>query len=287
MAAKPRLVASYFTLAGQVLPLEGSMASPVDLKARADAAARAGFIGIGLETDDVIQWRDRIGFAGMKRVIRDAGLDYVEVEALYDWFATGDRRAASDAKRQVLLQAADELGAAQIKAVGDIHFGGTPISRLGEEFGLLCREAAKVGTQVTIEIFPGSEIRDIASARGIVEAAGEPNGGLLIDIWHMARGGIPYEDIATIPPALIRHIEVDDADRELVGTIFEDTIMRRRLPGQGDLGVPHFLRCVRETGYDGAYGIEILSDEHRALPVEEAARVAFDSTMAQFALIEA
>jgi hypothetical protein len=39
-------------------------------------------------------------------------------------------------------------------------------------------------------------------------------------------------------------------------------------------------------GYQGVYGVEILSDAQRALPVDEAARVAFESTMAQFALSE-
>lgn len=63
----------------------------------------------------------------------------------------------------------------------------------------------------------------------------------------------------------------------------EDTLLRRRLPGEGDFDIPAFLRAVADTGYDGLYGVEILSDAQRAMLPAEAAQRSFDATMAQFA----
>lgn len=290
MSQPPRLIASYFTLAGNLIPFAGDDPSPFDLPSRARAAAEAGYVGLGLETCDVAHCLRLHGADGIRRIIADAGLDYVELEVLGDWFADGERRAASDARREFLLRTAGEIGAAQVKCVGEIHLAsgeaqatGYPLPQVIDAFGGLCRDAARVGTRVSIEIVPGSGVRDLATARAIVEGAGEKNGGMLIDIWHMARGGIPYDDILTVPPHLITAIEVDDADAEQVGTIFEDTINNRRLPGEGALDVPRFLDVIQRTGYQGVYGIEMVSNEHRARTLDDAARASFNATMAQFA----
>lgn len=282
----PKLVATYFTLAGDILPLAGNMASPIGLPERIDVAARTGWAGIGLGADDLVQSVERHGFSGIRRMLADAGLAYLEFEVLLDWFAEGEARARSDVTRRMLLEAAEKLGAHQIKIGGDLLGNVWPLERMIAEFQALCTQAAEVGTQISIEIFPESSIRDLPTAIAIAEGAGAANGGLLLDIWHLTRGKIPFEDIATIPPRYIKHIELDDADAVQVGTIFEDTIRRRKLPGEGDFDIPGFLGAVQATGYDGFYGVEILSDAHRLLPLDEASTRSFEATLKQFEKFE-
>lgn len=286
----PRLIASYFTLAGDLIPFATTAPSPWSLQDRAEAAATAGFVGLGIETNDLRHHVAQHGYAGIRRILADAGLTYLEFEVLTDWFAEGARREASDRDRAFLLRSAAELGADMIKTVGDIHLAtGTanltpwPIDTLGDAYGQLCRDAARSGTRITLEIVPFSGIATLAAAQALVERAAEPNGGILIDIWHMARGKIPYDSIKDLPPHLITAIEIDDAMREPVPDIFEDTICWRKLPGEGELDVPAFLRAIAATGYDGVYGVEIVSNEHRARSLRDAAEAAFRTTMAQFA----
>jgi sugar phosphate isomerase/epimerase len=279
---KPKLLAAYFTLAGDVLPLAGGMVSPRPLAERAQAAARAGYAGIGLHTDDLSACIRQYGFAGIKQILDDSGLKYLEIEALLDWFVDGERRRASDAVRALMLDAAGRLGAFQIKAVGDMFGGDWTVKHMAHEFAGLCRQAADAGANVCIEILPFSNLRDLVTGLEVVAGAGEANGGLLLDIWHLSRGGIPYDDITRFPVAFRKHIEIDDADEVVAGTLFEDTIRNRRLPGEGSFDVPHFLECVHSTGYQGLYGVEILSDAHRALTVDQAAQRSYDATMKQF-----
>ncbi|MNZ79503.1 Xylose isomerase-like TIM barrel [compost metagenome] len=287
MKQSPRLLASCWTLAGDVVPLAGSMVSPRDFRARAEAAGKAGYVGMVLYVDDLVQIREQYDDEQIRQILTDNGLRYLELEVLMDWFADGERRAASDRTRRLLLDAAQRLGAHHIKVVGDMTGAEWPQQRMAESFRELCREAFEVGVEVVIEIMPTSNIRDLPTAIAIAAAAEEGNGGLLLDIWHFARGGIPFEDIASIPSRLIKHIELDDADREQIGTLLEDQILRRRLPGEGALDVPRFLRCVQATGYDGLYGIEIVSDAQRALPLEQAARLPVEATLRQFDLVHA
>lgn len=120
MKPSPGLLASCWTLAGDVVPLAGSMVSPRDFRARAEAAGRAGYVGMGLYVDDLVQVRERYGDAQIRRILADNGLRYLELEALMDWFADGARRAASDRTRRLLLDAAQRLGARHIKVMGDM-----------------------------------------------------------------------------------------------------------------------------------------------------------------------
>jgi len=282
MNKPPKLMATAFTVAGNVAPLAGDTTSPHSLAERAQAAAQAGYVGIGLANDDLDTLIAKHGHAEIKSIIKAAGLEYLEFEVLLDWFADGERRAASDIERNKLLDAAEKLGAYQIKVGGDISGSTWPLERMTESFAELSHQARDAGSKVSIEIFPDSNIRDLPTAIAIAEGADPRYGGLLLDIWHLTRGGIAYADIATIPPEYIMHIELDDAGPQ-VGSIMEDTLLRRRLPGEGDFDIPGFLRAVADTGYDGLYGVEILSDEMRAMFPAEAAQRSFDATMAQFA----
>jgi sugar phosphate isomerase/epimerase len=282
MSKAPKLMASAFTVAGNVAPLAGDTTSPHSLAERARATAQAGYVGIGLANDDLDKLIAEHGHAEIKSIIADAGLQYLEFEVLLDWFADGERRAASDIERNKLLDAAEKLGAYQIKIGGDITDTTWPLERMRESFAELARQAGDAGTKVSIEIFPASNISDLATAIAVAEGADPRHGGLLLDIWHLTRGGIAYADIATIPPQYIMHIELNDAGPQ-EGSIMEDTLLRRRLPGDGDFDIPGFLRAVANTGYDGLYGVEILSDQMRAMFPAEAAQRSFDATMAQFA----
>ena len=286
MSDAPKLLASYYTICGNIKPLTGNLISPFDLKSRATAVKSAGYVGMGIVTEDLRHNVALHGYNGIRSILDDAGIEYFEIEVLLDWFADGERRVASDKDRAFLLEAAEELNPYQIKAVGDISGTQWPLDVMIESFADLCRDAREVGTQISIEIFPASNIADLPTALAIVEGAAADNGGLLLDAWHFFRGGIPYEDIQTIPLQYIKHIELDDADEKIVGSIMEDTLLRRRLPGQGDADVQSFIRNIQATGYDGIYGIEILSDEHRALSLEQATNNAFKATMSQFEAIK-
>lgn len=273
----PLLVASYFTLAGNVQPFDVSTISPVPFARRAEAAARAGYRGMGLGAQDVDHLLATLGAAEMRCILAANGLPFLELEVLVDWYAHGERRERSDRARRDLLAAAEMLGAVHLKVGGDLSGETWPLDQVVSGFAGLCDDAAAAGTAICIELFPGSSIADIATGEAIVAGAGRRNGGLLLDIWHMVRGGISFAEIAALDADHILHIEIDDADAVQVGTVLEDTIARRRLCGEGDLPLGAFLEAVAMTGYRGAWGVEILSDEHRARDVESAARCSFDA----------
>jgi len=82
-------------------------------------------------------------------------------------------------------------------------------------------------------------------------------------------------------------VELSDAEREAIGTLFEDTRDRRTLIGHGAQDVAGFIRAMREVGFDGPWGVEILSTEHRQRSLAEALTVVRASALQAFEQSEA
>ncbi|NWB97006.1 sugar phosphate isomerase/epimerase [Pseudomonas gingeri] len=276
------LLAAYWTLAGDTYPGAPSEISPFSLQDRAQVASKAGWRGMGFVHADLMHNVDKLGIATVRDILQDNGIKHVEVEFLTDWHLDGERRVASDKMRDELLEIAGELGARSLKVAGGLFEDGPPdVPRMRENFALLCDRAQPFGVNVVIEFLPFSSVCTIDRAIAVTENV-RPNGGLLVDTWHVARGGMSFDEIAKIPLELIKSIELDDANQAIVETLFNDSTHHRKLCGEGALDVPAFIQQVVNVGYRGPWGVELISAELRKLPLEVAAKRAFDTTLAQF-----
>jgi sugar phosphate isomerase/epimerase len=280
---KIEFVASYWTLAGNVYATGPTEVSPFGFRDRVEAASKAGFRGIGLNSDDLAVVSARLGYPAMKRILDDNGIGHVEIEIIGGWFASGARKQASDRAWAIMLEAAEKLGAYYIKAYGDPEGGEWSDDHLVAAFRKLCADAANAGTRVALEMMPFTDIRTLERCLRIVEGAGADNGGLCIDVWHTSRCGVSNAEIARIPKKWFMAAEIADAHATPIGSLLEDSTQHRELPGEGDLDVRGFIAACEAAGFDGYYGVEILSQVHRVLPLMEAARRAYDAAIAQFA----
>jgi sugar phosphate isomerase/epimerase len=275
------LLASYWTIAGAVHPHSKAEYSPFDFKDRVVAAAKAGFKGIGLKEADLAHILERRSFKEMKRILDGNGIRHVELEFLTDWFLTGEKKKKSDRTKQMLLAAAEALEARHIK-VGDFDMQSVPMPQLVESFAALCDEAAHYGTKILFELIVDAMIRTLPETLEMVSGADAKNGGIMIDLWHIVKLGIPYDEVARIPARYLLGVELDDGTLECPWSLHEDTVNHRKLCGEGEFDVKGFVACLLKAGYSGPWGIEILSEELRKKTLEEAANSAFDTTIAQF-----
>ncbi len=259
------LIATSWTSAGDVRPGRGTGVSPVDIAARVRSVAAAGYQGLGLGWDDLRTVEETLGFAGLKDLIAEAGLEHIEVEFLDAWWIDGPRRAASDEVRSGLLRAAQALGARHIK-VGCGSFGDSrDHARLRSELRALADEAVEHGTRIALEPGAGSALDLTGEAIPLLADLGHPALGLMLDPWHLVRAGLPYyQALAAIPRELIAAVELSDGAAACVGTLFDDTFDRRLPPGQGGFDVPAFVAAVGRTGFDGPWGVEVMSERTRA-----------------------
>jgi sugar phosphate isomerase/epimerase len=282
----PALIATCWTSAGDAAPLREDETSPVPLAERIAAIAQTGWNGIGLVHADLIHARENIGYETLSKMIREAGIDIVEVEFLNDWWTVGEERAASDRLRAELFEAATALGARHIKVGAGLAENPLPLATIASAFRDLADEAADAGIRLALEATPFSHLRTTPEAVEVVTSSDSPAAGLMIDIWHTYKTGLSHDDLwKVVPIERVFAVEVDDGfDRTNTSIldIVDDTINHRTYCGRGDFDTANFIRRTIDAGYQGPWGVEIISDEHRRTPVMEGLRTARTTTLECF-----
>jgi sugar phosphate isomerase/epimerase len=278
------LLALYWTVSGPVDVHYGREWSTFDWRDRCAHATRVGFSGLGLWHADIEHQLESRSLPEMKAIFDDAGLRYLEVEFLADFFAEPGtpERTASDTLRRQLFETAATFGAHHIK-VGNIPGTSCEPGNLVEEFAALCDEAAlHTDARIAYEFMPFDvNVNTLDAALALVTEAGRANGGLAIDTWHMSKLNIPPLDMARIPVEYLTWVELSDGHFETHDDPIDEVINHRRLPGEGEFDIPGYVQACREAGYDQPWGVEVLSAELRSLPIEQEFDRAYETTAAQ------
>lgn len=275
--APDELMATCWSSAGDAASDRADLRSPLPLRRRVEAAAAAGFTGFGLLSDDLPAAIEEHGLPGIRTLLADNGMVHLELESIPWWWDDGEHRVESDRVRRLLLGAAEVLRPRHLKVTPDGDNGPWDRGVWAAKFAELAAQAEGVGARLGIEFFPWANVNSLAEGLRLVEEAGHDNGGVIIDTWHIARAHTPASDLATVPLHRIIGVELNDADRDVVGTLFEDTVHRRRYCGEGSFDLVGMVAALRTAGWTGPWGVEILSDEHRATSVEDALVRAADS----------
>jgi sugar phosphate isomerase/epimerase len=282
--SRTELLGLYWTISGPVEVHYGREWSLFDLRDRCAQAARVGFSGIGIWHADLEHVLETRSLADVAALLDEYGLRYLELEFLWEWFLdpSDDRRKESDKLRAFLWEAAAVLPAHHVK-VGNIP--GTPceIPRLTEAYAELCADAAEHhDAKIVYEFMPPDvNVQTLEAALAIVEGADAPNGGLAIDTWHMAKLGIEPDALRSVPARHLGWVELSDGRWENMSDPVDETINHRELPGEGEFPILEYVAAVRDAGYAGPWGIEVLSEKLRNLPIEEIFDRAYETGSAQ------
>ena len=242
------LVLSHFTL---------DRNHPLDDRIR--AAAGAGFAGIGLYAGQFMRLRDDgLTIERFGEMLDAADVCLAEIEVLSGW---GAATPSADYWRfeDVVWELVDAFECRYVQAIGPYEGS---IADAAARFAEVCDRAADHGAVVGLEFLPFTNIVDATDALAIVEAAGRPNGGVCVDIWHHARGANDLDLIRAIPPELITGIQMSDGPREPTLADYKDDCLRHRVPpGDGEFGAVDFVRMLIDLGVDVPWSLEVCNDD--------------------------
>jgi sugar phosphate isomerase/epimerase len=278
------LLGLYWTTSGPVDVHYGREWSLFDLRERCAEAARVGFSGIGLWHADLQHVLETRTLAEIAAIFDEYGLRHLELEFLWEWFLdpADERRQESDRRRAFLWEAAATLPAHHVK-VGNIP--GTPcdVEPLTEAYAELCADAAKHHEASVVYEFmpPDVNVQDLETALRIVEGADAPNGGLAIDTWHMSKLGIAPDELRGVPARHLGWVELSDGHYRNLPDPVDETINHRELPGEGEFPIREYVAAARAAGYDGPWGVEVLSQKLRGLPIDQIFDRAYETSVAQ------
>jgi sugar phosphate isomerase/epimerase len=249
-----------------------------------DAAEHAGFRRITVRPYCFAQaleagWTE----AALRRRLADAGIAVTMIDGLTTAFPGAPALDGLDAgfisrlppdvlnppDEAMCFRAAIALGAPIVNVT---HYMGPslPLTVLADALAGVSRRAAPLGLRICVEFFPDSGIPDLPFAQSLVEACGEANVGVLLDVFHLDRSGGTVADIRRLPRGALAAIQLSDRNPTPPGTK-HIPLGGRELPGQGQLPLRDLIDAALENSPEATLDLEVLNDELRSLPAGEAA----------------
>ncbi|MCD6289044.1 MAG: sugar phosphate isomerase/epimerase [Anaerolineae bacterium] len=257
-------------MGGFTLCLNTSTIQPADVLAKIDAAAAAGFDGVELWVDDL----DALVSGGgtldaVRSALESHGLSACSMIAVHDWGSTQGEaftRAWQEAERRIEIAAA--LGAPVIVATPPN--GQVDLSLLAERYAKLVELGRGHGVRVAFEFLGFLEqVNNLPLAWEIVQRAGDPDGCLTVDLFHIYRSGRPIDDLREVPVERIGIVHVNDVPG---GRPYQElTDADRVMPGDGVGPVREMLSILQEKGYKGSVSLELFNQDYwKQQPVDVA-----------------
>jgi sugar phosphate isomerase/epimerase len=229
------------------------------------AAADAGY---PMLSPDVFSIRAHLADGGSLAQLADALSDRQLACLDLAGLTIGADEARTKHEADELLEMARALGCAWVQArvVDTIDDWITNLfASTADQFG-----ASGVG--LAVEFSALTKVKNIADARQLLAAGGgNARTGVIVDTWHFFRGDDEWSDLDALPVDELAFVQFSDGLPAGKDSGY-DTLHRRALPGDGGFDLDRFSRCLRANGFEGPVSVEVLSEELRAMPVEEFAR---------------
>ena len=200
-----------------------------------EVAAAAGLDGVGIRMlpaapgglcyrlmDDPVLLRESLA-AKAATGMRIVDLEMVRIGPAFDVNAFA-----------AFFETGAKLGAQHVLVAGD----DPDEARTSASFARICEALRPYGLTADFEFMPWTKVRDLATAKRIVQGAAQPNGGILIDALHFARSHSRLEDLDTTPAGMLHYAQICDGPAAAPATLeglIHAARCERLLPGEGGL----------------------------------------------------
>ena len=262
--------------------LNTSTIRPASLLEKIRIAGQTGYRGIELWNDDLTAHEQQGGsLADVRRALADYGLAVPTVIALHGWLgAEGAARGpAMEEARRRLAQAA-AVGAEFIVASPPLT--SCDLSRGGAEYRALLELGREIGVRPAMEYLGFVQsVHTIDQAWQIAKDADHADASLVMDPFHILRGGGPIESIAKVPgdKVAVWHWNDVPGDKPFAEQSDADRVM----PGDGAGPLRAIERLARAQGYEGFVSLELFNPGLWAQDPAAVARIGLEKMRAYFA----
>jgi sugar phosphate isomerase/epimerase len=259
-------------------------------------AAEAGFEFVGLRVatanDQELRWPLDVGSPMLLETVRrlqDSGLAVLDVESI----SLKPETRPSDYERA--LELGVRLGARFLNVLCD----DPDLDRAADRFSELVERAKIYEIRPALEAMSYKHVSSLADAARIAQRSN--GGGVLVDSLHLQRCGDTVEDVRSLDPGLLTHVQISDAPRaaatvraapaplprnQMCADVPDqvESLTARSAPGTGELpllalldALPHDLPVSVEA--PNVEQIRSLGDQRFLRRQHDAARTLLRSTM--------
>ena len=244
------------------------------------AARQAGFDSLAISpvlyrSLKAAGWSDQ----RIREYPRDHGIRLSAYDGFSDWapLRYGARlpdaaKAIFDVSQDDCLAICEALELRSICATAAFETGEVSIDAMRDGFGAFAARAGAIDVRVDLEFLPMWAIPDLNTAWDVLGGCKQVNAGILLDTWHFMRGNPDMTLLRSLPAGVIQCVQLADASATpRSADLFEDTLLYRQFPGEGELPLVDILQALMEHQMPVSIGPEIYSLEANGMSANEAA----------------
>jgi 2-keto-myo-inositol isomerase len=181
-------------------------------------------------------------------LVRASGLPVACVGGQLGWmFANGPERARLLAAMAESCRWARALGAPVVMSPVDMGEG--DVARAVAAVREVGDLGAAHGVRIALEApSQAKQLHTLDRVRELIARAGHPSCGLLVDTYHLHRGGGGLRAVEDLGPGEIAYVQYSDVP---ASGLVPGQALDRLPPGQGIVPFRDFFRLIAESGYAG------------------------------------
>jgi 2-keto-myo-inositol isomerase len=237
----------------------------LSLPEQIDVAAGAGYQGIEPWVGDLTEHAEKgRSLSDLAKQIRDRGLTVPSTIAFSPWIAEDPAQRArglEQAKREMDL--ARRIGATRIAAppAGARDSDHISLQAATDRYRALLDVGVSMGIVPHLELWGFSKVFSrLGEAVLIAMESGHPQACLLLDVFHLYKGGSDFHELRFVSGHVIHVLHMNDYPAQPPRAQINDSA--RVFPGDGVAPLSLVLRTLYEGGFDGFLSLEVFNRDY-------------------------
>ena len=251
-----------------------------------EVAAKAGYGGVEVWTRNLRRHVEEGGsLADVKKQIDDLGLKVVSAIGFPRWAVDDEeQRAEGLESMKQEMDMVRQIGGRHIAAppAGINRTPGVDLRKVAERYRAVLELGREMGVVPQLEIWGSAQtLGTVAEAAFVAVAADHPDACLLLDAYHMYRGGSGFACLKLLCGAAMHDFHINDYPADPPREELNDS--HRVYPGDGVAPTDAILRDLYATGFRGALSLELFNRDYWKQDVAVVARTGLEKMKAAVA----
>ena len=260
------------TIRGYKLPVEEQI----------DLCGKTGFEGIELWVSDVEAYMKQGGTPeDLAKQMKSHGLLLENMIAFSTW-AADDPHLRDEGVRKMRqdMELTAKLGgkyiAAPVQGIQSIEK--EKIEEYASRYRQILLTSDEASVTPIMELWGAGALNQLSDAASIAIATAHPKATMLLDFYHLYRGGNSFESLRLINGAALPVFHINDYPAEPVRTELKDA--DRVFPGDGICPFNEVLPILYHSGFRGGLSVELFNQNYwDTMDVETVLQQSFDKTL--------
>ena len=250
-------------------------------------AAEAGYDAVELWLGHIEKFTQSGGdLTALRNEIRDLGLAVDSSIAFGKWIVDDDTERAAgleQAKRD--MDTIRHLGGRRIAAppVGATDKPGLNLNAAAARYRKLLEVGSARDVVPQVELWGFSKnLATLGEVLHVAAGANHPDACVLLDVYHMYKGGSDFSNIGLVPGAKMHCLHMNDYPAEPKRPEIADK--DRIYPGDGVAPMSLILRSLAQGGFNGTLSLELFNRSYWAQPPAQVAKLGLEKMKAVVAV---